>query len=143
MTPPTGDGATPAPIDRPVLELLRDRLETTRQVETTAITGDGHLELDVRLSDEYYPRRVQTASLAVRWYENDAFKIHYREARTSDDWECRWDRHRNPHNERDHYHPPPDASTPGEDASWPTDYREVLTLVLGEIEDRVQTLWDE
>ncbi|WP_276299512.1 hypothetical protein [Halorussus lipolyticus] len=141
MTPPTGDGASPAPIDRPILELLRDRLDTTQQVETATITDEGHLELRVGLSDAYYPETVREARLAVRWYENDDFKIHYREVREDGDWECRWDRHRNPHNERDYFHPPPEAQSPGEDASWPTDYREVLRFVLDEIEDRVQTLW--
>jgi len=32
--------------------------------------------------------------------------------------------------------------TPGEDASWPTDYRDVLRLVLNEIEGRITQLWD-
>jgi hypothetical protein len=143
MTPPTGDGASPAPIDRPILEFLQDRLETTQQVETTTITDDGHLELRVQLSDAYYPETVRPVSLAVRWYTNDDFKLHYREVHAEHSWECRWDRHPNPHNVRGHFHPPPEASTPGEDASWPTDYREVLTLVLDEIEDRVQLLWSE
>lgn len=143
MTPPTGDGASPAPIDRPILELLRDRLETTRQVETATISDDGHLELQVGLSDEYYPEGVQAVSLAVRWYANDDFKIHYREVHEGGSWECRWDRHPNPHNSREHFHPPPDAPTPGEDASWPTDYREVLTLVLDEIEERIRVVWSE
>lgn len=144
MVPPTGSGGSPAPIDRPILEFLRDRLETTPQVARAAIfDGDGHLELRVHLSDAYYPDSVESASLTVRWYTNDDFKIHYREARDGSDWECRWDRHPNPHNARDHFHEPPDASTPGTDASWPTDYREVLTLVLDEIEDRIADLWSE
>ena len=44
---------------------------------------------------------------------------------------------------RDHFHPPPTAPTPGEDASWPADHRDIVALVLDEIEDRVATLWGE
>lgn len=143
MVPPTGSGGSPAPIDRPVLEFLRDRLETTPQAERAVITDDGHLELRVRLSDSYYPDSVQAVSLTVRWYTNDDFKIHYREVHDGSDWECRWDRHPNPHNARGHFHEPPNASTPGADASWPTDYRNVLTLVLDEIEERIAALWSE
>lgn len=144
MAPPAGDGASPAPIDRPILEYLRDRFETTSLAERAVITdANGHLELRVRLSTAYYPENVETASLSIRWYANDDFKIHYREARDGSDWECRWDRHPNGHNARDHFHEPPDASTPAGDASWPSDYREVLTLVLDDVEDRIADLWSE
>jgi hypothetical protein len=144
MVPPAGDGSSPAPIDRPVLEFLRDRLETTPQVERAVITdADGHLELRVELSTAYYPDNVRATTLSVRWYANDDFKIHYREACDGSDWECRWDRHPNPHNAREHFHEPPDASTPGKDASWPDDYREVLTLVLDDVAKRIANLWSE
>lgn len=143
MAPPTDSGGSPAPIDRPILEFLRDRLETTPQVERAVIADDGHLGLRVDLSDAYYPASVLEARLAVRWYTNDDFTVHYREVHDGRDWECRWDRHPNPHNSRDHFHGPPDATTPGEDASWPTDYREVLTLVLDDVEDRIADLWNQ
>lgn len=144
MVPPAGDGRSPGPIDRPILEFLQSRLTTTKQVETAVITdASGHLELCVEFATTYYPGTVDEATLSVRWYISDDFTIHYREARADSDWECRWDRHPNSHNTRDHFHPPPTASTPGEDASWPTDHRDVLTLVLGDIERRIGDLWDE
>jgi hypothetical protein len=137
------DGGTDsAPIDRPVLEYLRDRLAGTRQVRTAAITEDERLELRVEFADSFYPDPVITASLSIRWYTNDDFANHYREAREPESWECRWDRHPNPHNTREHFHPPPDASTPGEDASYPSDYRDVTSYVLSEIEQRIAILWD-
>lgn len=143
MVPPTGSGGSPAPIDRPIIEFLRERLETTPQVEKAVVTdASGHLELQVQLSGVYYPDSVQAVTLSIRWYTNDDFKIHYREARDGSDWECRWDRHQNPHNAREHFHPPPDAVSPGDDSSWPTDHREVLTLVLDDIEERISDLWD-
>ena len=144
MVPPAGDGSSPAPIDRPLLEFLQSRLRSTRQIETASITdGTGHLKLMVTIAPPYYPEAVDEATLAVRWYTNDDFKIHYRETRPERAWECRWDRHPNPHNSRDHFHPPPSAPSIGEDASWPTDHRDVLTLVLDEIEQRIADLWDE
>jgi hypothetical protein len=142
MVPPTGDGGSPAPIDRPILEFLRMRLQATGQVATALITdASGHLELRVTLAPSSYPDSVEEATLAVRWYTNDDFKIHYREVQPDRSWECRWDRHPNPHNTRDHFHPLPAAPTPGDDASWPTDHRDVLRLVLDEIEDRIAALW--
>jgi hypothetical protein len=142
MAPPTGDGGSPAPVDRQILEYLRERLETTAQVADAKITdGKDHLALRVRLSNAYYPTDVEEATLLVRWYTNDDCKIHYREVHHGSEWECRWDRHPNPHNTRDHFHPPPGAPTPGDDADWPAGYREMLTLVLDDIETRIRELW--
>lgn len=144
MVPPVGDGGSPAPIDRPILSFLQTRLATTPQVAEARLTDEsGHLELHVEFSSAYYPETVEEATLSVRWYTNDDFAIHYRETHDEKHWECRWDRHPNPHNSRDHVHPPPEASTPGEDADWPPDYRDVLRLVLNEIEERITTLWEE
>ncbi len=144
MVPPPGAGGSSAPIDRPILEFLQPRLHATQQVTETTITdAHGHLELRVVFADAYYPDSVDDAQLAVRWYTNDDFTLHYREAHTEHAWECRWDRHPNPHNTRDHFHPPPTAPTPGEDASWPTDHRDVVALVLDEIEARIAALWSE
>ncbi|MFC6837809.1 hypothetical protein [Halomarina ordinaria] len=144
MGPPTGDGGSPAPIDRPILEFLQTRLQATSQVAEATITdGGGHLELSVVLAPSYYPQAVEEATLSVRWYTNDDVKIHYREIHPECSWDCRWDRHPNPHNTRDHLHPPPSAPTAGDDASWPDDYRDVVRLVLSEIEDRIAALWAE
>ncbi|WP_254822885.1 hypothetical protein [Haloglomus halophilum] len=130
------------PIDRSVLELLRDRLRTTRQVADAHLSDEaGHIELLITLSEAYYPGSETNATLTIRWYTNDDFSIHYREAGGNESWECRWDRHPNPHNDREHFHPPPDAATPGEDGSWPNDYREVVRLVLDDIENRIEERW--
>ena len=143
MVPPSGDGS-PAPIDRPILEFLQTRIQATRQVSRAAITdARGHLALQVVFASSYYPASVEDATLSVRWYTNDDFRIHYREVHSEQTWQCRWDRHPNPHNTRDHFHPPPTAPTPGDDASWPIDHRAVLRLVLEEVEDRIEALWNE
>lgn len=142
MGQPPGDGRSPAPIDRPILEYLQRRLGATAQVATATITdANGHLELRVSLAGRYHPQTVHDVVLTIRWYTNDDFAIHYREEHDDAVWECRWDRHPNPHNSRGHFHPPPAAATPGDDADWPTDYRDVLALVLETIEGRIADLW--
>jgi len=142
MVPPTGDGGSPAPIDRPILEFLQTRLQATRQVSQATVTdASGHLNLHVGFAPSYYPTAVDEARLTVRWYTNDDFKLHYREQHTDRTWECRWDRHPNPHSTRDHVHPPPTAPTPGEAATWSDDHRDVVALVLEEIEARITALW--
>lgn len=142
MVPPAGDGGSLAPIDRPILEFLQTRLQATNQVAQATITdASGHLELGVAFASSCYPATIDEASLTVRWYTNDDFKIHYREVHPDRAWECRWDRHPNPHNARDHFHPPSTAPTPGDDASWPADHRDVLRLVLEEVEERITELW--
>lgn len=91
----------------------------------------------------YFPGGVTDASLRIRWFETDDFSIHYAEqyqARGS--WECRWDRHPNDHNTRDHFHPPPDASTPGEDTTHPDEWRDVVATVLGRLDERIEAFWN-
>lgn len=138
------DGTDTASIDRPVLEYLRERLVTTEQIETAAITdADGHLKLRTQLSNRYYQPNVVNVVLTIRWFTNDDFMIHYREEWDGRNWECRWDRHPNSHNKHSHFHPPPDAATPAEDSSWSTDYRAVIRIVFNSIEVRISNIWDE
>ena len=144
MGPPTGDGRSPALFDRPILEFLQTRLHATRQVSQAPITdASGHLDLHVVVAPSYYPASVDDATLTVRWDTNDDFTIHYREVHSAHPWQCRWDRHPNPHNTSEHFHPPPTGPTRGDDDSWPTDHRAVLRGVLDEVEARIAALWDE
>lgn len=43
----------------------------------------------------------------VRWSTTDSYGFHY----TEDDLDFRFDNHPNPHSPREHFHPPPAAST--------------------------------
>jgi len=80
----------------------------------------------------------------VRWFETDDFSIHYSEQyQTGTAWDCRWDCHPNDHTTREHFHPPPDASTPGEDTTYSTDWRDVLTTVLTRLDDRIEAFWNQ
>ncbi|WP_256302012.1 hypothetical protein [Haloarchaeobius salinus] len=91
----------------------------------------------------YFPAGVEHASLRIRWFETDDFSIHYTEQYHEDKaWECRWDRHPNDHNDREHFHPPPNAKTPGEDTAFPRDWRDVLSIVLSSLDERIKSFWD-
>jgi len=140
---PADNGASPAPIDRSVLERMRARFVKTRMFESAAIVERKKLHLRAELSGDYYPGEV-SARFEIRWYRNDDFNFHYQEERQDSTWMCRWDRHPNAHNSRDHFHLPPAASrTDVEDAQWPADHRDMSRLVLGRIEERIETLWEQ
>lgn len=141
MGPPP-DGASPAPIDRAVLQRLQSRLDDTRLVASATLVDAGRVHLRVTVASEYYPGE-RTGRLEIRWYRNDDFSIHYRETEPGAVWECRWDRHPNSHNTRDHFHPPPDASrADSTDARWPPDHRDVCRTVFGYLDERIETLWE-
>jgi hypothetical protein len=96
-----------------------------------------------RYDPGFYPGRVQSARLEIVWFENGEFSLHYHEAHEDGAFDYRWDRHPSEHNTRDHVHPGPDARTPGDDASHPEEWRDVLSMVLGEIEGRQRAFWTE
>lgn len=139
---PVDDGASPAPIDRAVLQQMRSRFTGSRLTDTAYIVEDGKLHLRIELSGDYYPSEV-SARFEIRWYRNDDFNSHYQEERDAETWQCRWDRHPNVHNSRDHFHPPPAASrSDAQDDQWPTDHREVCRHVVDYLEKRIETLWE-
>ncbi|GAB3018193.1 hypothetical protein [Natronobiforma cellulositropha] len=90
----------------------------------------------------FYPDRVRGARLEVVWFTNGDFSIRYHEDTDLGAFDHRWDRHPSDHNSRDHVHPGPDAPTPGEDASHPADWRDVLSQALSEIDDRQRAFWE-
>jgi hypothetical protein len=140
---PGDDGASAAPIDRPVLERMQSRFAGSRTFESAEIIDAGNLHLRIELSGAYYPGEVSTR-IEIRWYRNGDFSFHYQEERRDSTWGCRWDRHPSAHNSRDHFHPPPAASRTGaEDAQWPDDHRDVSALVLDSIEERIESLWEQ
>lgn len=91
----------------------------------------------------YFPAGVQRAHLRIRWFETDDFNVHYSEQYADGEvWECRWDRHPNDHNTRDHFHPPPAAVTPGTDADYPDGWRDVVSRTMGALDERIESFWD-
>jgi len=139
---PADDGASPAPIDRSVLERIQSRFATSRTFESAEIVEEEKQHLRVELSHEYYPDET-SARFEIRWYRNDDLNVHYQEDRQDSAWKCRWDRHPNRHNSRGHFHPPPAASrTDAEDARWSNDHRDVIRLAIDRIEERIESLWE-
>ncbi len=138
---PADDGTSAAPIDRSVLENIQSRVAGSRLADSARIDETDRLHLRVDLASEYYPDET-AARFEIRWYRNDDFTLHYQEERPNSVWKCRWDRHPNSHNSRDHFHPPPAASrADAEDGQWPADHRDVCQLVLEFVEERVNALW--
>ena len=132
-----------APVDSDRVEVIRDRFTSDNRFCRVDEQPEFAPERLVCLYDQrFYPPVVLEARLEIVWFENGDFSLHYHEEHESGGFDHRWDRHPSNHNDRDHIHPGPDAPTPGEDASHPLDWRNVLTLALSEIEDRQHAFWE-
>jgi hypothetical protein len=141
------DDATPpdtGPIDTEILDRIAARLAGGERFsgvrsQPPAAPNSVLAEYDTG----YFPSGVTRAYLRIRWFETNDFSIHYSEQyRDSDSWECRWDRHPNDHNSRAHFHPPPGAATPGEEADYARDWRDVLVRVLPLLDERIEAFWE-
>ncbi|MDZ7687541.1 MAG: hypothetical protein U5J64_02255 [Halobacteriales archaeon] len=132
-----------APVDFALLRTIYSRLHNTERFQEAELKPDYAPNFVVLYYDlGYFPQGVEEAFLQVRWYTNDDFNIHYEERYSDGDvWKCRWDRHPSEHNSREHFHQPPDASTPGRDASFSEDWRDVLSSVLEETDRHVEGFW--
>lgn len=133
-----------APVDFDRLDVIDERLGADDRFERT-IRNPAYApeRLVCVYSPRWYPATVETARLELVWFENGDFSIHYHETHPDGTFDHRWDRHPSTHNTRDHVHPGPDAPTPGVDTSHPADWRDVLAMVLGEIEERQRAFWTE
>jgi hypothetical protein len=132
-------------INEELLRVVARRLSETNRFEEVEVFPANHPESVVpRLYEAYYPEHVREARLDVRAYLNGDFHVTYLEDWGGDRWHCRWDRHENPHNSRDHFHPPPNATTDkARDESFPTDFFDVIALVLEYVEERLGEVWSE
>lgn len=132
------------PVDPEILDRIAQRLTASDRFSTVAVQPDS--APNAVLADferQYYPATVSRVYLQIRWFTTDDFSIHYVEQYTDGEmWECRWDRHPNDHNTREHLHPPPDAATPGTDATYPADWRDVLARVLNRLDERIHAFWE-
>jgi hypothetical protein len=137
------DSVTGAPIDFERLDVIEERISTDERFTRV----DSHPDfapdrLVCRYDRRYYPSSVQAARLEIVWFENGDFTLHYHEDHADGTFDHRWDRHPSDHNTRDHIHPGPNAPTPGDDASHPTDWRDVLSMALEEIDGRQRAFWE-
>ncbi len=89
-----------------------------------------------------YPTPVTTAWLEYRLRLNTDSNVIYIEDWAGDRWACRWDRHENDHNSREHFHPPPNVTTAtAMDVDLPADPNRMVETALLFIEDRIRDLW--
>lgn len=127
-------------IDSEVLEQIGRHLDRSHRFTEVVFQPDyapSSVVADYDLG--YFPAAIDRAFLQIRWYETDDFSVHYSEQYDDgDQWACRWDRHPNAHNLRSHFHPPPDAETPGDDAEFTGDWRDVLSHILKGLDDRIE-----
>lgn len=77
-------------------------------------------------------------------YTNGDFHMTYFETYLGERRHCRWDRHEQDHNSRDHVQPLPSASTTNAaDTDFPKDVTQVLRHhVLPWVDARLGELWD-
>lgn len=145
MTPPAAPSST-GPPDRQTLRLLERQFAATTLVDTTTLAPrpTEPRRLAVTLDPAVFPETVASATLDVRWFTSGDFSIQYVETTADEEqWNCRWDRHPNPHNTRLHFHVPPDGETVRDlslDSTHPID---VSTTVVAAIQQRVADHWDE
>lgn len=137
-----------APIARDVLERFRRRSRSHPLVVRTRFERSGETvrSLRLELDSDRYPSPVVSATLTVTWYENEEYSFHYRERRPEgcpELWQCRWDRHPNPHAAYAHFHEPPtaDDSSVVDDPVDSTHPSEMLTRTFANVEDRIADLW--
>ena len=133
-----------APVDYDILDRIGRRLAGSERFEAVdSLPEFAPNSLVLRYDQGYFPAGIEQAFLQVRWYENDDFSFHYHEHwEDGDRWDCRWDRHPNTHTTREHFHPPPDAATPGIDDSYPDDWRDVVVAVLRELDSHIKEFWN-
>lgn len=144
MSPTAGDepGST-GPPDRQTLRLLERILADKPVVATTEYEPDSyepHL-LRALLDAGRYPSTVEAARLDIRWFTSGDFSIHYTETSPDERWECRWDRHPNPHNTRLHFHQPPKADEIEALTLSSVHPLDVIATVLAAVEQRITQQW--
>jgi hypothetical protein len=72
------------PIDRPVLENLHNRLQTSDEFDVVYIETTPRTRLIAEYDLAYYPNTVDHVYIDIRWYTTNDFSIHYHEDRSND-----------------------------------------------------------
>lgn len=131
-------------LDEALLRLVARRLGSLTLIESVAVfPHEKPASVVAAFDPRHCPENVRRVELELRAYTNGDFHVTYREDWSGEDWLCRWDRHENPHSSRDHFHPPPAARTEDAvDRDFPTDLLDVLSVVLGELDDRIGEVRD-
>jgi hypothetical protein len=131
-------------LDETLLREVATRLGALTRLDSVSVFPREKPESVVAAFDlAYYPDRIDRVALELRAYVGGEFHVTYRDEWNGQAWTCRWDRHDNPHDARDHVHRPP-AARPEDavDCEFPPDLFAVLELVLDRIDDRLAEVWD-
>ena len=131
-------------VDEETLRYLSRLFGRRPEIQQTSLFPANKLEsLVVTLDADYYPEQVDAVMIEFRTYTNGDFHISYLESYAGEQRRCRWDRHDQPHNSRDHFHPLPDASTAAAvDRAYAPDLTRVVErTVLPWVDDRLGELW--
>lgn len=138
-----------SPIDGGVLGSLRDRASTHPLVKRFEPERSNEAIVALRLvfDSDRYPETVAEATLTIRWFENGEYSFHHRERRgegSSGTWQCRWDKHPNPHAAYAHFHRPPDADAGDvvDDPIEVTHPSDVFGRTLANVRERIASLWE-
>jgi hypothetical protein len=136
-----------APIDVAVLDLFRERAQTHPLVERVEAKEDIETPstLVLRFEMNRYPESVSGARLEIQWFENNEYSSHYHESHGNDRvWQCRWDRHPNPHATDAHFHRPPNADTSDivADSGAVPRPEGMFTRTLANGRQRISELWE-
>ncbi|MFC7199699.1 hypothetical protein [Halospeciosus flavus] len=125
------------------MRLLGSRLADLDLIEMVQYFPSGKEDrVVVSFEASYFPNVVDTANLEFRLRLNGDFNFQYREDWSGESWTCRWDRHPNSHNRREHFHIPPRPQEENAiDADFPDNPNEILKLILETIENRINDLW--
>jgi hypothetical protein len=132
-------------VDEALLRHLQGIVADLEGVARTSLFPANRQEsLVIEFETVYYPDAIETVRLELRVYTNGDFHITYFETYLGERRHCRWDRHEQYHNSRDHCHPLSKASTTNAvDKDFPHDVTQVLRHhVLSWVNERLGELWD-
>lgn len=89
-----------------------------------------------------YPQRISAVRLELKIRVNDDMNLHYIEEWKGVTWECRWDRHENPHNSYEHFHIPPIVeSKKAVDVKYHNPPEGVVDVAFQFVEERAGDVW--
>lgn len=132
------------PIDDEALDTIMQLAKTHRSVEKVDVDADdgGRRELHVDLDLACYPPTVEVAFLQIQWHTTDDYTFHYRDVRTGEAWQCRWDRHPHSHDAaREHFHEPPNAlDEPITDLVTTVEPHTLFTRTMANVNERISQL---
>lgn len=140
----SGDGSRQ--VDEALLAHLQSLFGRLSRVSRASLFPPNRPEsLVVEFDTAAYPASIDAVRLEARAYTNGDFHVSYLETHIGELRQCRFDRHEQDHNTRDHYHPLPDASTgDAQDREYPTDLTTVIRdVILPWVETRFADLWDD